>query len=85
MESQGYILEASPLPKLPVTGFHRVEKRQAPFHVILDHQSREDQEINGRDTRIKYDATSSRFPFVLLLDGIVSHSMIPNRLLDQVN
>ena len=67
----GYILEASPLPKLPVTGFQAVEKRNGEFHVILDHQSREDEAVNGTDSIIKYDVTFPRYPFVLLLDGIL--------------
>ena len=42
------------------------------FLVFLDHQSREDEEINGTDPRIKYNSAFPRFPFVLLLDGVVS-------------
>ena len=67
----GYILEASPLPKLPVTGFQAVEKRNGEFHVILGHQSREDEAVNGTDSIIEYDVTFPRYPFVLLLDGIL--------------
>ncbi|KAM0795228.1 hypothetical protein BDR22DRAFT_871877 [Usnea florida] len=67
----GYILEASPLPKLPVTGFQAVEKRNGEFHVILGHQSREDEAVNGTGSIIKYDVTFPRYPFVLLLDGIL--------------
>lgn len=67
----GYILEASPLPKLPVAGFRAVEKRNGAFHVILDHQSREDEAVNGTSTSINYKASFSRYPFVVLLDGIL--------------
>lgn len=67
----GYILEASPLPKLPVVGFRAVEKRNGAFHVMLDHQSREDEAVNGTSTNIKYEAGFPRYPFVLLLDGIL--------------
>ena len=67
----GYILEASPLPKLPVAGFQAVEKRNGAFHVILGHQSREDEAVNGTSTNIKYDVAFPRYPFVLLLDGIL--------------
>lgn len=67
----GYILEASPLPKLPVAGFRAVEKRNGAFHVILDHQSREDEAVNGTSTNIKYEVGFPRYPFVLLLDGIL--------------
>lgn len=67
----GYILEASPLPKLPITGLQRVSKPQGPLHVVIDHQSREDEEINGSDTKVKYDVGFPRYPVVLLLDGIL--------------
>ena len=74
--SKGYILEASPLPKLPVIGLQGVEERSGPLHVILGHQSQEDQDINGRDTQIEYKAVIPRFPFILLLDGIVGDPSI---------
>ena len=67
----GYVLEASPLPKLPVAGFQAVKKRNGAFHVILDHQSREDEAVNGADTNIEYEVSFPRYPFVLLLDGIL--------------
>ena len=67
----GYILEASPLPKLPVVAFKPVPKQQAPFYVTLDHQSREEEVVNGNQPKIQYQAGFSRYPFVLLLDGIV--------------
>lgn len=67
----GYILEASPLPKLPVAGFRAVGKRNGAFHVILDHQSREDEAVNGTSTIIAYEVGFPRYPFVLLLDGIL--------------
>ncbi|KAL8713919.1 MAG: hypothetical protein Q9220_002065 [cf. Caloplaca sp. 1 TL-2023] len=69
----GYILEASPLPKLPILGFHPVPSPQSArpsFDAILDHQSSEDEHVNGRNTTIKYGAGRSRYPFFLLLDGI---------------
>ncbi len=70
---KGYILETSPLPKLPVTGLQPVERRKGPFHVILDHQTKEDEEINGKVTDIQYEVGYPRYPFVILLDGIVSY------------
>ncbi|KAL9131282.1 MAG: hypothetical protein Q9217_000770 [Psora testacea] len=66
----GYILEASPLPKLPITALERVEESHH-FKVVLDHQSREDEAINGRNHKIDYQTTYLRYPFVLLLDGIL--------------
>lgn len=67
----GYILEASPLPKLPVIGFEDVKKRNGAFHVMLDHQSREDEAVNGASTNMKYEVDFPRYPFVLFLDGIL--------------
>ena len=67
----GYILEASPLPRLPVAGFQAVEKRDGPFHVILTHQSREEAAVNGTNTNIEYKVSFPRYPFVLLLHGVL--------------
>ena len=67
----GYILEASPLPKLPVTGFQAVKKLKGAFHVVLDHQSREDEAINGTNTGITYEPNFPRYPFVLFLQNIL--------------
>jgi len=68
----GYILEASPLPKLPATGLLPVDGRNRPLEVSLDHQSREDELVNGTNPVIKYQTAFPRYPFVLMLDGIVS-------------
>ena len=67
----GYVLEASPLPKLPVIGFESVERRNGAFHVILDHQSHEEEVVNGTSTNVEYEVGFRRYPFVLLLDGIL--------------
>ncbi|KAL8915588.1 MAG: hypothetical protein Q9171_000153 [Xanthocarpia ochracea] len=70
----GYILEASPLPKLPVTGLMSVAKPQLSpqpkFNVVLDHQSREEEAVNGTSTAVPYGNRNERYPFLLLLDGI---------------
>ncbi|KAL8784431.1 MAG: hypothetical protein Q9213_003954 [Squamulea squamosa] len=70
----GYILEASPLPKLPVTGLMSVPNPQSTtrptFNVILDHQSQEEAAVNGTDTVVPYGTGNRRYPFLLLLDGI---------------
>ncbi|KAI4145891.1 MAG: hypothetical protein LQ341_002238 [Variospora aurantia] len=66
----GYILEASPLPKLPVTGLQPVLKPQATFGVALNHQSREEAAVNGNSSTVKYGTGYRRYPFLLLLDGI---------------
>lgn len=71
------MLEASPLPRLPVTGFERVSSPAAKsFHVGLEHQSKEEQEINGLNPVISCaEKGGARYPFVLMLDGIVSDSV----------
>ncbi|KAL8775016.1 MAG: hypothetical protein Q9209_000495 [Squamulea sp. 1 TL-2023] len=70
----GYILEASPLPRLPITGLMSVPNPQSTtrptFNVILDHQSREEAAVNGTNTAISFGTGNRRYPFLLLLDGI---------------
>ncbi|KAI4155630.1 MAG: hypothetical protein L6R39_001197 [Caloplaca ligustica] len=66
----GYVLEASPLPRLPVTGLQPVPKPQPTFEVDLDHQSREEEAVNGNSSTIRYGTGYRRYPFLLLLDGI---------------
>ncbi|KAH7412404.1 mitochondrial putative rRNA methyltransferase [Cadophora sp. MPI-SDFR-AT-0126] len=70
----GYILEASPLPRLPVRhlGKFRSNDNQEGFEVSVDHQSREEAAVNGTDSFIQsVKSSSGRKPLVLLLDGIV--------------
>ena len=64
-----------------MVGLRSVENRQGEFHVLLNHQTREDEAINGTNTEIKYEAGFPRYPLVLLLDGIVSGE--PNKFLCQ--
>jgi len=68
----GYVLEASPLPQLPLVGLGQVsEDASKPgFHVNLAHQSAEDAEINGTSTFIPYSGTSHK-PLVVVLDQIL--------------
>ncbi|ESZ92581.1 hypothetical protein SBOR_7041 [Sclerotinia borealis F-4128] len=69
----GYILEASPLPRLPLLSLGEVIDQEDSFAIklALDHQSREEMEINGTDTIIKVGkASTGRRPLVLLLDSI---------------
>lgn len=82
---KGYILEASPLPKLPITGLQSAEKPFENFHANLDHQSREEEAINGRDGRVEYSPPFARYPVVLMLDGVVSLKDIFFDLLDLLN
>ncbi len=70
----GYILEASPLPKLPVTRLGQLTTvdGQDGFEVTLDYQSREEAAVNGTSNFIKIPRSKSgRKPLVLLLDSIV--------------
>ena len=70
----GYILEASPLPRLPITslGELAVKDDEPGFEVVVDHQSREEAAVNGTSSFIRVPrSTSGRKPFVLLLDSIL--------------
>lgn len=67
-------MEASPLPKQPATGLQVFEAGQNRFSVNLDHQSREDELVNGTDPSVDLGTNKQRYPFVLLLDSIVSDS-----------
>ncbi|KAL9603974.1 MAG: hypothetical protein Q9179_002002 [Wetmoreana sp. 5 TL-2023] len=66
----GYILEASPLAKPPITGLRRMPNPKQSFEVILDHQSREEEAVNGTKTAVSYGTGYLRYPFLMLLDGI---------------
>ncbi|KAL1966756.1 hypothetical protein VTN77DRAFT_3953 [Rasamsonia byssochlamydoides] len=78
----GCVLEASPLPKLPVTGLEPVESPFTDhFRVSLGQQSQEEAAVNGTDNRIPVvgrltspsaaESENPRYPFVILLDGIL--------------
>ncbi|KAL8829001.1 MAG: hypothetical protein Q9191_002266 [Dirinaria sp. TL-2023a] len=67
----GYVLEASPLPKLPVKSLPTMIQPQEVFHVNLDHQSREEEVINGTERAVRYAGGPVRYPIILLLDGIL--------------
>ncbi|KAI6713129.1 hypothetical protein B2J93_5292 [Marssonina coronariae] len=71
----GYILEASPLPRLPITQLgefrSQSEEQQAGFEITVDHQSREEAAVNGTASFV--ETTNIRpgwNPLVLLLDSI---------------
>lgn len=72
-KSKGYILEASPLPRLPVTALQSVPNPQSTFKVVLNYQSKEEEAINGSNPIVRYGTGYRRYPFLLLLDGIVSY------------
>lgn len=75
----GCVLEASPLPKLPVRGFQPVPSAtEDHFRVELAPQSREEAAVNGTGDRIPIiqappvqGRPSERYPVALLLDGVV--------------
>ncbi|TKA69137.1 hypothetical protein B0A49_06316 [Cryomyces minteri] len=67
----GCILETSPLPRLPIQSLGRALLDTSEFQVALTHQSAEEKAVNGTDTVVPYSSQGWRYPFVLLLDGIV--------------
>lgn len=78
----GWVLEASEIPKLPVTSLNRMDGPQGNFEVNLGSQSAEDLAINAPVMEpgsspnsgvalIPSVGASSRFPLVLLLDRIM--------------
>ncbi|OBT63874.1 hypothetical protein VE03_06639 [Pseudogymnoascus sp. 23342-1-I1] len=73
----GYILEASPLPKLPVLslGELSVTDEKQGFKLVLGHQSREEANVNGTSDFVHVGSLGKtgdgRKPFVLLLDSIL--------------
>ncbi|PNP43851.1 hypothetical protein TGAMA5MH_04133 [Trichoderma gamsii] len=69
----GFVLETSPLPRLPVKALSRLEETPGKlgFHVELDYQSKEEEAINGQDTFIPRKNDNAPKPFVLLLNEIL--------------
>lgn len=69
----GFVLETSPLPQIPVTSLGRVEEtfQRFGFHINLAHQTREEEVVNGKDGFIKRDRDRTYQPMVLLLHEIV--------------
>ncbi|KAJ5266479.1 hypothetical protein N7478_009287 [Penicillium angulare] len=76
----GCILEASPLPKLPVRALNPVQAAtDEHFSVELAPQTREEAAVNGTNNQLAViqapvssgGEKASRFPVALLLDGIV--------------
>ncbi|KAI1742712.1 RNA methyltransferase [Xylaria scruposa] len=69
----GCVLEASPLPQLPLKALGPLSEdpKKPGFHLELSHQSSEEAKINGISDFVSYQLPKERNPFVLLLDGIL--------------
>ncbi|KAF7538449.1 hypothetical protein G7Z17_g12623 [Cylindrodendrum hubeiense] len=69
----GFVLEASPLPQLPIKSLGRLEETttRLGFHVELDFQMKEEVAINGTDTFVRRANDVMPKPFVLLLNEIL--------------
>ncbi|KAG5767188.1 hypothetical protein H9Q72_004758 [Fusarium xylarioides] len=69
----GFVLEASPLPQIPIKSLGKLEESpgRLGFHVDLDHQTKEEATINGTDTFIRRSNDVMPKPFVLLLNEIL--------------
>ena len=69
----GFVLETSPLPQLPISGLGPLEETPSRlgFHVELAHQTREEEAINGLQTFIPRANNVTPRPLVLLLHEIV--------------
>jgi 21S rRNA (GM2251-2'-O)-methyltransferase len=68
----GHVLEASPLPQLPVTALGEFSEYQEPpeFKVFVGYQSSEEAQINGT-SRIISTKPSSRKPLVLVVEQVL--------------
>ena len=69
----GFVLEASPLPQLPIKSLSKLEESpgRLGFHVDLDYQTKEEAAVNGTDSFIRRSNDVTPKPFVLLLNEII--------------
>lgn len=69
----GFVLETSPLPQLPVSSLGPVEESptRLGFQIELGHQTKEELAINGQETFVKRVGSVTPKPFVLLLHEIL--------------
>lgn len=69
----GFVLETSPLPQLPVSALGPVEESptRLGFQIELGHQTKEELSINGQETFVKRVGSVTPRPFVLLLHEIL--------------
>lgn len=70
----GFVLESSPLPRPPIVSMGNVSREEGFFTVNVDtqSQSREELQINGRQSEFRYKTDGWRHPLILYADGIVS-------------
>jgi len=68
-----YVLEASPLPQLPVISLGALAEAPSPpgFHVSLGHQSAEEAAIAGTSDFLPTPADATHKPLVVLLHGVL--------------
>ena len=66
----GYVLEASPLPKLPVKHLSETDMG-GEVRLALDYQSEEEEVVNGRKSSFSNQSPGKAFPLVLMLDRIL--------------
>ncbi|KND89591.1 rRNA methyltransferase 1, mitochondrial [Tolypocladium ophioglossoides CBS 100239] len=69
----GFVLETSPLPQLPVSSLGKLEESptRLGFQIRLDHQTKEEAAINGTETFVPRSNDVTPKPFVLLLNEIL--------------
>lgn len=69
----GCVIEASPLPRLPVKCLQTISPSGDHFAVELAPQSREEAAVNRMDSHIaiQHSPLRRRYPVVVLLDGVV--------------
>ncbi|KAL5118561.1 hypothetical protein ACEQ8H_003576 [Pleosporales sp. CAS-2024a] len=67
----GVVLEASPLPVLPITELKEASLEDESFSVTVDSQSAEDALVNGKQDVWSYKAAGWRHPLVLYVDGVL--------------
>lgn len=69
----GFVLETSPLPQIPVTALGRLEEAPGKFGFYIErgHQTREEEAVNGTSTFIARQSGRTPQPLVLLLHEIL--------------
>lgn len=65
----GYVMEASPLPQSPVVSLGASSRNK--FSFVFDHQSSEEESVNGTDNQVTTISRGTRYPLLLMLDRIL--------------